>query len=134
MFQAFRFVVRGFAVVLATISAYFLYLFQVFRGRTKTPEAREDVRGEVLSELFVSLGATFIKFGQILSTRPDLIGPGYIKALSRLQDQVPSLPFDELEEVLDAELSRDARGQLTYVDPIPLAAASVAQVHRGMLV
>ena len=119
---------------MATISAYFLYLFQVLKGRTKTPQEREEIRGEVLSELFVSLGATFIKFGQILSTRPDLIGPGYIKALSRLQDQVPSLPFDELEEVLDAELSRDARGQLTYVDPIPLAAASVAQVHRGMLV
>jgi len=134
MFQAVRFLVRGSAVVLAAMSAYILYLFQVLQGKTRTPENREIVRGEVLAELFVSLGATFIKFGQILSTRPDLLGPGYIKALSRLQDQVPSLPFEELESVLDKELSRDARGQLAFIEPNPLAAASVAQVHRGVLI
>ena len=134
MFQALRFMVRGSAVILAAISAYVLYGFHVLKGRTRTPETKESIRGEVLSELFVSLGATFIKFGQILSTRPDLLGPGYIKALSRLQDQVPSLPFEEIEEVLNKELSRDARGQLSFIDQTPLAAASVAQVHRGMLI
>jgi len=134
MFQAVRFIIRGSAVLLAMISALFLYGFQRLRGLGSTPEERESLRGEILSELFISLGATFIKFGQILSTRPDLLGPGYIRALARLQDQAPNMPFPEMEEVLDAELSRDGRWQLAFVDPVPLAAASVAQVHRGTLV
>ena len=44
------------------------------------------------------------------------------------------MPFPEMEKVLDAELSRDGRGQLAFIEPVPLAAASVAQVHRGVLV
>lgn len=134
MAQGIALIIRFIAVIVAGISACMLYGFQIVFQRKRTPEEKELLRGEILAEMFISLGATFIKFGQIMSTRPDLLGPGYITALSRLQDQAPHAPFESMEEVLNEELSRDGRGQLAFVDPKPVAAASVAQVHRGILV
>ncbi len=98
-----------------------------------TPEAKERLRGQVMATTFERLGATFIKFGQILSTRPDLLGPGYIEALSKLQDQVSPVKSEAILGVLDRELPPAARARLVEVDPAPIAAASVAQVHRGVL-
>ena len=134
MKQGFRFLIRGIAVVFAVAAALTLYAGQVLLGKTRTREARERTRGEVLAELLISLGATYIKFGQILSTRPDLLGPGYIQALSRLQDQAPELPYSEMKRVLESELSREAQGQIAHVERQAVAAASVAQVHRATLV
>ncbi len=94
----------------------------------------ERLRGEVLAGLLQRLGATFIKFGQILSTRPDLIGPGFIEPLARLQDAVPPAPFDAVRRVLDEEMGRAREDALiAEIDPTPVAAASVAQVHRARL-
>lgn len=101
-------------------------------GRIDAAE-RERLRGRVLAQTLERLGATFTKFGQIMSTRPDLLGPGYIEALALLQDQVAPVPFSEIEEVLDADLSADARGRLVEIERAPVAAASVAQVHRARL-
>jgi ubiquinone biosynthesis protein len=101
-------------------------------GRLDTA-ARERLRGDVLAGTLERLGATFVKFGQILSTRPDLLGPGYIAALSRLQDRVPPAPFAEVEAVLAAELDAPRRARLIDVETEPVAAASVAQVHRARL-
>ena len=134
MKESIRFLIRGVAVVFAAAAAVVLYGGHVLLGRTRDQRSRERVRGEVLAELFISLGATYIKFGQILSTRPDLLGPGYIQALSRLQDQAPELPYSEMRDVLESELSREALGQIAHVEPKPVAAASVAQVHRATLV
>lgn len=94
----------------------------------------ERLRGELLAGTFQRLGATYVKFGQILSTRPDLVGPGITEPLSRLQDQVAPVSFVEIEAVLEAELDPATRARLVVIDPTPLAAASVAQVHRGELV
>lgn len=94
---------------------------------------RERLRGEVLADTLQRLGATFVKFGQILGSRPDLLGPGYIAALARLQDDVPPIPFSVVERVLAEDLSDRERARLAHVEPIPIAAASVAQVHDGRL-
>ncbi|MEZ4301192.1 MAG: AarF/UbiB family protein, partial [Polyangiaceae bacterium] len=105
---------------------------RIVRGRLSR-DAVETLRGEVIASAFEKLGATFIKLGQILSTRPDLLGPGYTTALARLQDAVPPASFEEVREVLAAELPPEARRRLAFIDPTPIAAASVAQVHRATL-
>ncbi len=97
------------------------------------PEKKELLRGEVLASLLSRLGATFVKLGQIMSTRPDLLGPGYIAPLSRLQDDVAPASFAVMERVLDRELGPEARSRLVEIEERPIAAASVAQVHRGRL-
>lgn len=77
------------------------------------------------------LGPTFIKLGQVLSTRPDVIPPAYVDALQTLQDDVSPLGWEEVERVLAEELGADWQGRLGSVDRAPLATASIAQVHRA---
>jgi len=79
------------------------------------------------------LGPTFVKLGQILSTRPDLLPPAYIAELSRLQDAVPPAPWDEIRQVLSEELGQPPEQVFATIDPQPLAAASLAQVHAATL-
>ncbi|MCB9633764.1 MAG: AarF/ABC1/UbiB kinase family protein, partial [Sandaracinus sp.] len=86
-------------------------------GLGRAEKARvERLRGEVLADTFQRLGATYVKFGQILSTRPDLVGPGITEPLSRLQDQVAPVPFAQIEQVLDAELDPATRKRLVSID------------------
>ena len=79
------------------------------------------------------LGPTFIKFGQILSTRPDLLLPAYIAELSKLQDTVPPASWEMIREVLIRELEREPEQVFATIDPQPMAAASLAQVHAATL-
>lgn len=95
--------------------------------------ARERLRGDELAAGLERLGATFVKFGQILSTRPDLIGPGYVSALARLQDRVPPAPYAVVLCMVDGELEGPSRSRIVSIDAEPLAAASVAQVHAATL-
>jgi predicted unusual protein kinase regulating ubiquinone biosynthesis (AarF/ABC1/UbiB family) len=76
------------------------------------------------------LGTTYIKLGQLLSSRSDLLPDVYIEELSKLVDEVPPVPFVEIEPVLFEDLDRDLFARL---DPEPLATASIAQIHRGQL-
>jgi ubiquinone biosynthesis protein len=125
----FRFLRIGFGFAAALVG----YLWRrLFLGRIRA-EVREQLRGEALARLLSRLGATFVKFGQILSTRPDLLGPGFIAPLSRLQDDVGPARFEVIERVLAAELSPDLRAKIARIDPEPVASASVAQVHRARL-
>jgi ubiquinone biosynthesis protein len=96
------------------------------RGRREaTREGAESFR-RALEEL----GATYIKLGQLLSSRPDLLPDPYIEELSRLVDAVPPVPVAAIEATIRADLGDEV---LASIEPEPLAAASVAQTHRALL-
>ena len=90
-------------------------------------------RGFVLRQAMTALGATFIKLGQVMSTRPDLFAPEIIAQLRRLQDRLPPFPFRRVRATLEAELGRPLDQVFADLEPVPVAAASVAQVHRAHL-
>jgi ubiquinone biosynthesis protein len=79
------------------------------------------------------LGTTFIKLGQLLSTRADLLPPEYLTELSKLQDAAPPVPTEEIQELLVAELGRPIEAIFASFDPAPLAAASIGQAHAARL-
>lgn len=82
---------------------------------------------------FEELGPTFVKFGQLLAARPDLLPDYFVKELGLLQDQAVKLPFDVIDSVLQKELGPDYKNKFSSIDPEPLAAGSIAQVHRARL-
>ena len=79
------------------------------------------------------LGATFIKLGQILSTRPDLLLPEYITELTKLQDAAPPVPFEQVCQVVCNELGQPPQDLFAQFDPHPLASASIGQAHLAVL-
>jgi predicted unusual protein kinase regulating ubiquinone biosynthesis (AarF/ABC1/UbiB family)/nucleotide-binding universal stress UspA family protein len=79
------------------------------------------------------LGPTFAKLGQILSTRPDLLAPEFIEELAQLQDNVPPLSEEQVVRVMEQELGVPWEDVFEWVDPNPLAAGTIAQVHRARL-
>ncbi len=124
---------RGLWILWAALSALAHYLATRLGRRGLDAAGVERLRGETLADLLQRLGATYVKFGQILGSRPDLLGPGYIKALARLQDAVAPAPFADIETVLREDLGPDFRTRVVELDETPLAAASVAHVHRARL-
>jgi predicted unusual protein kinase regulating ubiquinone biosynthesis (AarF/ABC1/UbiB family) len=86
-----------------------------------------------LADDLEQLGPTFVKLGQLLSTRPDLLPPAYLTALSRLQDKVEPFPFPEVERIVAEELGVRISKAFAEFEPTPLAAASLGQVHRAQL-
>src|SRR3989338_2128145 len=79
------------------------------------------------------LGATFIKLGQLLSLRPDLIPKEYCKEFSLLQDDVRPIPFKDIKQIVEAELKKPINEIFIYFNETPLASASIGQVHKAKL-
>jgi ubiquinone biosynthesis protein len=92
-----------------------------------------SARGQHLRELLDELGPTFVKFGQLLSTRPDVVPPDIIAELRGLQDDVRPFPFEQAERVIEEDLGNSIERLFLDFDPEPVAAASIGQVHRATL-
>ena len=121
------------AIVTLSFTVFFIrWLALRLRGASR--DRRRALLHETLLLVLGSLGATFVKIGQYLSTRPDLVPPHLAGALSRLQDAVPPFPYPQVRATLCAELGDAPEEVFSDVDPYPVASASVAQVHAATLV
>src|SRR5258706_2228993 len=79
------------------------------------------------------MGPTYVKLGQVLASRPDLLPDAYLKALTRLQDKVKAFSYEEVEEIVQSELGVRISKAFSWFDPKPMAAASLGQVHLAAL-
>jgi ubiquinone biosynthesis protein len=92
-----------------------------------------SARGQHLRDVLDELGPTFVKFGQLLSTRPDVVPPDIVVELRALQDDVRPFPFEQAERVIEEELGNTLERLFLDFEPAPVAAASIGQVHRATL-
>jgi ubiquinone biosynthesis protein len=104
-------------------------------GDAKTPLAAGSGQpaAEELADDLEKMGPTFIKFGQLLSSRPDLLPEPYLKALARLQDKVKPFPYEQVEAIISSELGVRISKAFSFFEEKHLAAASLGQVHRAAL-
>jgi len=109
--------------------------YLVFRGAegSARKQARLEKQAVWMRESLIDLGPTFIKIGQALGTRADLLPLEYVKELQTLQDQVPAFPTAEAFAIVESELGRPVREAYAEIDAEPIAAASLGQVYRARL-
>lgn len=88
----------------------------------------------VFRKILVELGPFYVKFGQLLSTRPDLLSPNYIEALTALQSNVPPVAWNLVEEVIYSQLQQPLEAVFSKIEQQPVAAGSIAQIHRATLI
>ena len=100
---------------------------EVITQKAQMPEAEELVKD------IEKLGPTFIKLAQLLSTRPDILSPAYMHALSRLQDNVEAFSFADIEQIITSELGVRISNAFSEFDAEPLAAGSLGQVHQARM-
>src|SRR5438477_9496458 len=119
----------------------FGYFFETHRLTDLLPWGQRPIvspaaasnRGVHLRDLLDELGPTFVKFGQLLSTRPDVVPPDIITELRALQDDVRPFPFEHAERVIEEDLGNSIERLFLEFEREPVAAASIGQVHRAVL-
>jgi predicted unusual protein kinase regulating ubiquinone biosynthesis (AarF/ABC1/UbiB family) len=121
---------RTLAVLQPTLS----YVFGLWLDNKRGVKVKNDrSRAIQLRELLTKLGPAYIKIGQALSTRPDLVPPVYLEELTRLQDQLPAFPNEIAYQFIEEELGAKPEEIYAEVSPEPIAAASLGQVYKGKL-
>ena len=108
-------------------------IMQVMRGHHFLSNFYHQKNPEEIYGALQELGPTFIKMGQILSTRPDLISPAYVKTLRQLQDQVKADPFSSVQQTFKEQTDHDIDEVFASFDKQPFASASIGQVHHATL-
>ena len=108
-------------------------LTDLLPGRAASSPSDASQRGRHLREVLDELGPTFVKFGQLLSTRPDVVPPDIIAELRGLQDDVRPFPFEQAERMIEEELGNSVDRLFLDFEREPVAAASIGQVHRATL-
>ena len=103
------------------------------RVTSKLRKREERSHEEKLRRTLERLGPTFVKFGQMLSVRPDLLPKSYIRELEKLQDQVPPFPYEQARKTVEKELGRPLESVFSSFEKKPIASASISQVHRAVL-
>src|SRR3989344_5879132 len=123
---------EGFEFLIAKINlGQFVPLGKKLKSKLKK---KEDVKPEVrLRKTLERLGPTFIKFGQVLSVRPDLVPISYSKELEKLQDRVEPFPFEKVKEIVEKELGKKISELFRSFEKEPIASASISQVHKAVL-
>ena len=123
---------HGFGIVVEEIG---FTQFLTFPQRLFFEPKNEDAKtvGERIRLVLQELGPTFVKLGQIASTRPDLIPEEIVRELEKLQDRVPPFSFQEVRDIVQEELGDELDHIFPHFEEIPLAAASIGQVHRAVL-
>ena len=120
-----------------------LLLFKLWRNSKKWTYAngyteekrsqRRKIQAAWIKENLLELGPTFIKVGQLFSTRADLFPVEYVNELSKLQDRVPAFSFEQVAELIEKDFGKSIDDLFLSFDPVPLAAASLGQVHKAQL-
>lgn len=118
---------------LSRYAAVATLLLKYGRSLGDTEAAVAEEAPDALAADLEKLGPTFIKLGQVLSARADLLPPAYLEALARLQDSVEAFPFAEVQRIVEAELGVRMSKAFSAFEETPIAAASLGQVHRAAL-
>ncbi len=119
-------------IVLILAQQGFGHLFDKIKLR-KLFKRKGAIEPERLRKTLEKLGPTFVKLGQILSLRPDLVRKEYVKELGKLQDEVPPFSYKEVEEIIKKELHKPINKLFSSFSKKPIASASISQVHKARL-